>query len=165
MRSLLAAAALSLASCASVRLPADEGATFDPIAFFTGESRGEGELKIVFSGPRRISVRSTGRQDGRGGLVLDQRIREEGRPERTRRWTMRPVGRGHYSGTLTDASGPVSILVEGPRATITYPMAGGMAVSQQLALQKDGRTLLNHMTVTKYGVRVARVRETIRKLG
>ncbi|MFC7538041.1 DUF3833 family protein [Sphingomonas sp. GCM10030256] len=157
--------ALTLASCASVRLPADEGATLDPVAFFTGPSRGIGELKVVMASPVTITVRSVGRRDGAGGLILDQAIREGDKPERTRRWIMRPAGPGRYSGTLTEATGPVSISIQGPRAFIAYAMKDGLAVRQQLALQKDGRTLLNHMTISKYGVRVARLRETIRKAG
>ena len=38
-----------------------------------------------------------------------------------------------------------------------------MAVEQQLALQADERTILNDLRVSKWGVRVARLRETIRK--
>jgi hypothetical protein len=54
--------------------------------------------------------------------------------------------------------------VAGPRATIRYRMKSGLAVAQQLALQPGGRTLLNRLTVTKFGIRVATLDETIRKL-
>ena len=56
------------------------------------------------------------------------------------------------------------LVTDGPRATIRYAMKGGLQVRQQLALQTDGRTLLNHLEVRKWGVRVARVEETIRPL-
>jgi hypothetical protein len=57
----------------------------------------------------------------------------------------------------------VSVDVAGPRATIRYTMRGGMRVEQQLALQADGRTLLNHLQVRRFGLRLATVTETIRK--
>ena len=43
-------------------------------------------------------------------------------------------------------------------------MKGGLKVDQKLTLQSDGRTLLNRLKVEKFGVRVATVEETIRKL-
>jgi hypothetical protein len=43
-------------------------------------------------------------------------------------------------------------------------MKGGLGVDQQLTLQGDGRTLLNRMRVKKFGLEVATLKETIRKL-
>jgi hypothetical protein len=77
---------------------------------------------------------------------------------------MRRVASGSYTGSLTDAEGPVHVTVSGPRAHIKYRMPGGVKVDQQLTLQSDGRTLLNRLQVTKLGLRVATVDETIRKL-
>lgn len=156
---------LALASCTTTdRLPAAEQATLDPIAFFSGNSVGTGTIDQIFSRPRPLAVRSIGRSDGNGGLALTQVIREGDKPERTRTWTMRQVGPGRYTGTLTEAGGPVTVTTSGPRATVAYSMKDGLAVRQQLALQGDGRTLLNHLVVTKWGIRVATVRETIRRL-
>lgn len=153
---------LALTACASTgALPAAEQARLEPIAFFTGESTGTGTIDQLFSRPRPLIVRSIGRPDGRGGLVLTQAIREGSKAERTRTWTMRQVGPGRYAGTLTEAVGPVTVQVQGPRAVIEYRMKDGLAVRQQLALQADGRTLLNRLVVTKWGIRVATVRETI----
>jgi hypothetical protein len=56
------------------------------------------------------------------------------------------------------------VTTDGPRASIAYRMRDGLGVRQQLALQGDGRTLFNHLTVTKWGIRVATVRETIRRV-
>jgi hypothetical protein len=73
------------------------------------------------------------------------------------------LGPGHFTGTLTEATGPVDITVSGPRALIRYPMKGGLEVRQQLALQSDGRTVLNRLSVRKFGLEVAHLDETIRK--
>lgn len=165
MRVLFVPLFLVLSACATrVQLPAAEGTVLDPIAFFSGRSQGEGMLHQVFSDPKRLRVDSTGRQDGSDGLVLTQVIRLEGKRPRTRTWTMRPAGPNLYSGTLTEAVGPVAVVIEGPRAQIAYATKDGLEVRQQLALQADGRTLLNHLIVTKWGVRVARAEETIRRL-
>lgn len=158
-------AALALAACAPASaLPADASARFDPAAFFLGRSQGEGSLRKLVGSASRISVDSVGRRMADGSLVLDQAIRDGARPARTRRWVMRPLGGGRFTGSLTDAAGPVAITVAGPRASIRYRMKNGLDVAQQLALQPGGRILLNRLTVTKFGIRVATLDETIRKL-
>lgn len=154
---------LALASCTAVRLPAAEQASLDPIAFFEGRTYGTGTLKVVFDGTRPIAVESRGVRTA-DGLILAQTIHEGGKPSRTREWVIRRVGSGRYSGSLTEAEGAVSLVTRGPRATIRYRMKDGLTVEQQLALQADERTILNNLEVRKWGVRVARLRETIRKL-
>jgi hypothetical protein len=164
VKAALALAALALAGCASVAdLPADPAATLDPIAFFTGRSHGEGRLHVLLSGDGRIRVDSVGCSDGKHGLILTQIIREGDKPPRKRIWRMRRAGPGRFTGELTDAAGPVEIAVQGPRATIRYTMKNGLAVTQHLALQKDRRTILNRLVVSKFGIRLARLDETIRK--
>lgn len=160
---MAAAVSLAMTGCGTaILLPADTGARLDPMTFFAGRTSGEARLDKVGSGPVRVSVDSIGRRQG-NALVLDQVIREGEKPPRSRRWTMRPVGPDLYSGTLTDAAGPVSVRVEGPRAYIAYTMKNGMTVEQQLALQPDRRTVLNHLRVKKFGIEVAELTETIRK--
>ncbi len=164
MRLIAAAAALALGGCATaVQLPAAANARFDPVAWFTGPSHGDGTLHKLLSSPVRTSVDSIGRPDGAGGMILDQTLREPGKPAHKREWVMRPVSPGHFTGTLTEATGPVDIAVSGARAFIRYPMKGGLEVRQQLALQSDGRTILNRLSVRKFGLEVAYLDETIRK--
>jgi hypothetical protein len=164
MRILTAILGLLISGCATgVRLPATQDAVLDPVAFFSGRSHGEGTLHQIFSSSKQVRVDSLGRRNGNGGLVLTQRIRQEGKEPRTRTWTIQPSGPNRYAGTLTEAVGPVTVTVDGPRAAIGYAMKDGLQVRQQLALQADGRTILNQLTVTKWGVRVARLEETIRR--
>ena len=166
MFSRMASLALTIAACGcttSVMLPADGGGKLDPIVFFTGRSHGEGELDKLFSSSDKVTVDSVGRTRG-DTLILDQTIREGEKRPRVRRWTMRLVAPNRYSGTLTDATGPVHVTVSGPRAYIHYTMKNGFHVEQQLALQSDGRTVLNRLVVQKFGLHVATLEETIRKL-
>jgi Protein of unknown function (DUF3833) len=158
----VALAALA-AGAATGQPPASSSAGLEPIAFFTGRSAGEGTVDTLLSSPVKLLVESLGRKQG-DTLILDQTIREGAKPLRVRRWIMRPVAPGRYTGTLTDAEGPVNVTVAGPQASIRYRMRGGLDVNQQLTLQGDGRTLLNRLQVKKFGVRVAVVEETIRKL-
>ncbi len=165
MRIALFLAALCLAGCTEAPdLPADAQAVFNPITFFAGRSHGEATLHKMLSSDVRVEVDSAGRSDRHGGLILDQTIHEGAKAARQRRWLMRPVAPDRFTGSLTDAVGPVEVTIAGPRANIRYWMKNGLEVEQQLALQRDGRTVLNVLIVKKFGVRVARLTETIRKL-
>jgi hypothetical protein len=161
--SLALALAATAAGAATVQPPSASSATLDPIAFFTGRSQGEGTVDTLLAKPVKLLVESVGRIEG-DSLILDQTIREGAEPPRNRRWIMRPVAPGRYTGTLTDAVGPVNVTVAGPRATIRYRMRGGLDVDQQLTLQAGERTLLNRLHVRKFGIKVATVEETIRKI-
>jgi hypothetical protein len=156
----IAAAAIALAG-ASAAAPAPK---LDMLAFFAGKTHAENVLKIVLKRPARLVVDSFGGKGDRGDFVLIDTIREDGQPVRTRKWIMRPAGPNHFTGSLTDAVGPVDVTVAGNRATIRYVMKGGLKVDQQLQLKNDGRTLANKVVVKKFGMRFARVEGTIRKL-
>lgn len=156
--------ALALAGCATSPPPAARAPVFDPLIFFEGRLRGAGELRVLLSRPRVVAVESRGRVGRDGALILDQRVEEQGRPARTRRWVIRRTGPGTYAGALSDAAGPVRGEVEGNRLRLRFPMDGGLAAEQWLTLSPDGRVARNRMTVSKLGVTVARLDETIRKL-
>ena len=151
--------ALALTGCTPVELPAGS-AVLDPTVFFAGVSTGEGTLDTLIARPVPVTVASLGFAE-HGGLKLIQRITEGTRPVRVRTWTMRRIGAGRYTGTLTDAAGPVEIVTEGARANINYQTPSGLRIRQQLALQSDGRTILNQLEAYKFGIRVATLTETI----
>lgn len=156
--------AAACATCAaSAASPRGSGAAFDPIAFFIGRTHGEGELNKLIGKPVKVSVDSVGRRQG-DTLSLVQTIHEGDKPARARRWTMKQIAAGRYTGTLTDAVGPVQVIVTGSRASIRYRTEDGLQVEQQLTLQRDGKPLLNRMRVRKFGLQVATLEETIRKL-
>lgn len=144
-------------------LPAGGGTGFRPTAFFEGHTQGDGELHKLFSKPVKVSVDSVGRLQN-DTLILDQTIREAGKPVSMRRWTITPVGPDSYSGTLTEAQGFVHVNVVGARGFIHYNMKHGLTVDQQLSQQSDGVTVLNRLVVHKFGVQVATLSETIRKV-
>ena len=153
------AAAIGLAGAATA-----PSVTLDMTDFFAGHTHAENVLKIVFNRPGRLVVDSVGGKGDRGDFVLVDTVREEGKPVRERKWIMRPVGSNRFTGSLTDATGPVDVTVNGRQAVIRYTMKGGLKVIQQMDLQADGRTLANHVVVRKFGLKFASVDGTVRKL-
>ena len=165
MRRAVAVIALALAACGATAPPeaTEQGEAFDPVAFFTGRSHGDGLLDQVMKGRRRVTVDSVGKLDANGVLTLTQRIAMEGDAPRTRVWKFKQVAPGRYGGSLSDASGPVETLAVGRAIRIRYPMKGGLKVEQWLIALPGGRALDNRLTVTKWGMRVASLHERIEK--
>jgi hypothetical protein len=158
--SLAAAAMLVLAATASAA-PAPR--QLDLTAFFTGRTRAENDLKIVFHRTTKLIVDSVGHVDGNTFVLVDT-VHEGDKPVRTRKWVMHQIGPGRFGGTLTDATGPVDMIISGDTATVRYVMKdGGLSVVQQMQLKPDG-TIANHVDVKKLGLRFARVDGIIRKL-
>jgi citrate synthase len=154
-------------ACAAAPLGAELAApapVFSVERFFGGRTQGEGALKIMLKAAQPLHVEGRGSVDPDGTLILDQMVKRGGRAAQKRQWRFRSTGPGRYKGTLTDAGGPVNGDVSGNRLHLSYPMKGGGTIEQWIYLQPDGRTALNRMVVRKFGMAVAHVEETIRKL-
>lgn len=136
----------------------------DMIGFFTGKTHGDNVMKIAFHHTHKLVVDSVGGRNKEGEFVLIDNVQEEGQPARKRTWVMHPVSAEHFTGSLSDASGPVDIVVSDGTATIRYILKdGGLKIEQQLQLEHDG-TLANHVTARKFGMKFAQADGTIRKL-
>jgi hypothetical protein len=159
---LLAALAIFTLAAASPAAASDSG-NLDLIGFFTGRTHAESQIKVAFRKPVRHVTDTVGKKGANGDLILVDTINEEGKPTKTRRWTMRPAGPGRFTGSMSEATGPVQVTVEGDEAVIRYKMKGGISIEQHLEL-KDSRTLSNHVSAKKLGVRLGRLEGTIRKL-
>ncbi len=138
-------------------------AALDLTAFFTGRTHADNLLSIAFHRTVPLIVDSVGHREG-GEFVLVDTVHEGDKPVRIRKWVTHEVSPGHYSGTLTDATGPVDIVISGHVAIIRYVMKGGLAIEQIMELQAGGKTLANHVVARKFGIRFAKVEGTIRKL-
>jgi len=136
---------------------------FDPVAFFTGASHGDGRLKEALKRERRVTTDSVGHAEKDGLLILDQKMQIEGEPLRIRHWRLRQVGPNRYTGTLSDATGPVEAQVIGRSIRIRYPMKGGMKVDSRLAPLPGGRIFENKTVISKWGLKVASLTERIEK--
>ena len=157
-----AAAGLLLISMSSALAAPDP--RLDLTAFFTGHSHADNVLKIAFHRPTPLIVDSVGGKGDRGDFVLIDTVHEGDKPVRTLKWVMRQAAPGHFIGSLSDATGPVDIVVSGNTAVVQYVMKGGLRVRQQMDLLADGKTMANQVVVKKFGLKFASVEGKIRKL-
>jgi Protein of unknown function (DUF3833) len=157
--------AVALLLCAlAAPAPADPSANLDMLAFFTGKTHADNVIRIALHRPHKLIVDSIGGRNKEGEFVLIDTVREDGKPVRKRSWVMRPAGTNRFTGSLSDANGPVDVVVSGDGALIRYTMKdGGLKVEQHVELEHDA-TLSNHVTARKFGLKVASVDGTIRKL-
>jgi len=153
-------AAVALIGLAAAAAPPRQ---LDIAGFFTGRTHADNNLKIVFHGTTKLIVDSVGRRQGNEFVQTDT-VNEGDKPVRTRVWHTREIGPGHFGGTLSDATGPVDILVRGDTAVIRYTMKGGLDIFETMQLQPDGRTLSNHVIAKKFGLTFAHVDGTIRRV-
>jgi hypothetical protein len=155
---------LVVATVAGLAQIASADPKLDIIEFFSGKTQADNLVKIALHRPHKLTVESLGGRNKSGDLVLVETVQEEGKPARKRTWVMRSVTAGHFTGSLSDANGPVDVLVSGSSATIRYTMReGGLKIEQKIQLQRDG-SLANHIIARKFGIRFAEVNGTIRKL-
>jgi hypothetical protein len=157
-------AALALAACVETpsSAPAGRGASFDALTFFSGRTIGTGRLKKIMSASEQTTVHGSGHVEG-DTLILDQAIKEGNKPLRQRRWRIHRDSDGDYSGSLSDAVGPITGHDEGNQLHLAFTMKGGFATEQWLTLAADGRSAHNKMVVKKLGIRVAVLDEEIQK--
>ncbi len=171
---LVLSAALVLAGagagCAPVLAPEAFSPTrpgVDPLVIFTGRTVSQGVLEAASGAPsERFRVQGMGRIDPDGELVLDQSIAFEGKRVRQRTWRLRRIDAHHFTGTLTDAVGPVQAQAYGDLLHLRFRLKGVPmgSMEQWLYLQDDGRTLMNEGVVKIGGVTVRRLSERITNL-
>jgi Protein of unknown function (DUF3833) len=160
----LAAALSIVALSGSTASAAPENPKLDMLGFFAGRTHAESVLKVVLKKPVPLIVDSIGGKGDRGDFVLIDTVHEGDKPVRQRKWVMHPTGPNRFGGSLSDATGPVDVAVEGNSATIRYTMKGGLKIEQVMQLQPDGKTLSNHVVARNFGLKFAHVDGTIRKL-
>lgn len=136
---------------------------FDPMTFFAGHTQGNGRLSKLFSGTKPTLVEGQGTMDG-GALRLVQQVSGDGSTTRSREWVIREDRPGHYSGTLSDAVGPVTGETHGNRLHLAFTVKGGLRAEQWLTLSPDGQGATNILKVRKFGIAVAILSEDIRRL-
>ena len=135
--------------------------TFDARAFFIGPTEGKGVLKVPFRRAERTLVEGSGHLAADNSIILDQAVKRGRRLTTHRQWNLRAEAGGRYVGTLTDAVGPVTGIVDGNRLHLTFAMKGGLKAEQWLYLAPDRMSARNVMIVSKFGLPVARLDETI----
>lgn len=144
--------------------PAAPVPKFDPIAFFSGHTHGEGALEKRLGDARKLSVEGRGTVAADSTLTLDQVITYADGGSETRRWVVKRTDATHYQATLSDASGEVVAESDGNSFHLRYPIRSPHVYMEQwLVLNPDGRTVENRAEVSVLGVPWYHLSERITK--
>ncbi len=136
-----------------------------PEQFFVGRTEGAGTVHVMLSGRHGVRVHSRGRIDRSGALLIDQVVEEEGKPARRRSWRLVRSGPNRFTGSISDARGPVTGEVAGNVLHLRYRLIqGGVSVEQWITLQPGGRSAHNRMVFRRFGFNVATMEETMRRV-
>jgi hypothetical protein len=167
------ALSLTLAGCSTLRPPqfADARPLLAPDNFFTGHMRSWGVFEDrAGANPRRsFTTDCFGRREN-GELILDQTFTYQDGAIQKRVWRIRRLDAHHYEAVADDVVGVGRGEVYGNAFRWEYTVAlkpGNplyrVHLKQWMYLQKDGRTLLNRGTISKFGVTLAQVAEEFRR--
>ena len=154
---------VALAFAITAASPAAAGSK-DPLGFFEGRTESIGTVRLVTKKPFQSRAIGQGEIKPDGSLVLVQRVHDEGEQTRTRRWHMRPIGPGRYTGTMSEAKGMVTVEEVEGNFRFRFRMDGGVSVEQWLIPAPDWRSARSKVSIRKYGIRVGGSNGVIRKL-
>ena len=152
---LLAGPAVS-ASGSAAELP-------DPLRFFEGRTEMLSTVKLITKKPYRSRTVGRGSIQDDGTLHLVQRVHDEGRPAYDRRWHIRELSPGRFTGTMSEAKGPIAVEQISGRYRFRFKMKGGVSVEQWLT-PLGSTAAASKATIRKLGIVVGRSDGTIRKL-
>jgi hypothetical protein len=136
----------------------------DPLRFFEGRTEMQGRVKVMFRKDYATRSVGEGRIEPDGSLTLVQRVFDDGKPPHDRRWRVREVSPGHYSGTMSAAVGPVTIDRVGKRYRFRFRMNGRLIVEQMMTPLPGGKAASNSTKVRKFGLVVATTEGIVRKI-
>ena len=135
----------------------------DPMRFFEGKTEGVSTIRVVTKKPYKS--RTVGRGEIKDGVLqLVQRVHEDGKAPYDRHWRMRQIAPGRFSGTMSEAKGPVTAEEVGGRYQFRFKLKGNVAVEQWLTPTANGKAAVSKITIRKFGMTVGRSEGTIRKL-
>lgn len=143
--------------------PAAAATQVNPLSFFEGRTESASTIKVMFKKPYRGFSAGRGRIEPDGSLTLVQQVRDDGEAPHERRWRVRQVGPGRFAGTMSDASGPVTIEQVGNRYRFRFKMKGKLNVEQWLTPLPGGASAISSMKVRRLGLVVANIEGMIRK--
>jgi hypothetical protein len=148
---------------ASVSAGAAESQLSDPMRFFEGRTESTSIVKLIMKKP--FKSRSLGNGEIAGGVLnLIQQVHDEGKTPYDRRWKMRQVGPGRFSGTMSEAVGPVTAEELGGRYRFRFKVKGNVSVEQWLTPLPGGQSAQSKVSIRKFGMVVGRSDGTVRKL-
>ena len=134
------------------------------MSFFEGRTESIGTVRLVTKKPFQSKAIGKGEIRDDGSLVLVQRVYDQGEQPRDRRWHMRKVAPGRYTGTMSEAKGPVTVEEVKGNYRFRFRMDGSVSVEQWLIPSPDGRSAHSKVSIRKYGIPVGSSSGIIRKL-
>ena len=136
----------------------------DAMRFFEGRTESLATIKLVMKRPYKSRSIGRGEIKADGSLLLVQRVEDEGKPVHERRWQIREIGPGKFTGTMSEAKGPVTIDEVGGRYRFRFRMKGNVSVEQWIAPLPGGKNASTKVTIRKMGITVGQSEGTIRRL-
>lgn len=141
----------------------------DPTQYFAGETSSSGVLENRGGAPKeRVTTQTVGRWVD-ATLLLEQELQIGGKKQH-RSWRIRKLDPNHFEATANDIVGTARGEARGNvfHWSFTLALSPGnplsrVQMSQWMYLQPDGRTLLNHSTIRKFGLVVAQVTEVFQR--
>jgi hypothetical protein len=143
---------------------------FQPTKFFAGRTNSFGVMEDGGGAPRQIvRTETTGRWEG-DTLRLEQDLTlGENKPQH-RSWRIRKLDAHRYEATANDIVGTVQGEAYGNVFHWSFTLAlspgnpfANVSMTQWMYLQPDGKTMVNHSTIRKFGTVVAQVTEQFRR--
>lgn len=160
--------ALALAGCVSGAAPEvpTSGPPFDFESFFEGQTISTATLRTIGGGERRLAVDGVGVKNPDGAFSLKQTIRWADGDVDRRTWRMRRLGQDRIEAEVEGVRGLAFGRVMGPTFTVSYTFDEGPGIRMQhwMTLQPDGRSVRNIAVGRVFGVPVARLDETFRRV-
>ena len=158
---------LGLALGAPTTCEARADATFRPGMYFAGRTHSEGVIRDAFGKVTgRLSGSTHGRRQSDGSTVFDQTIRFDDKTSLDRRWRVVRTGPHTIEATATDLVGAAEGRIDGRTLHLasTVRLDDGNPLTdvdfdQTMVLAPDGRTMLNHSVVSKFGIVVRYIDE------
>jgi hypothetical protein len=132
--------------------------------FFEGRTELLSLVKVMMKRPYSSKTIGRGQILSDGSLSLVQQVYDPGKPISHRRWLIREVSPGRFTGTMSEAVGPVHIQQIGGKFLFRFKMKGKLAIEQWITPLPGGKIARSKVTVQKLGMRVATSEGTIRKL-
>lgn len=161
-KSLLAAIMSLLSACTGMSVQHFDGATpvFDPIAYFDGPTRSWGVIQARDGTPQsRFRADLSGHRVG-DTLVLTQDFTFDDGRRQQRVWHLRRVDAHRFDATASDVIGVAAGYAYGNAFRWDYTLQltsnrlSRVQMHHWMYLAADGTTLLNQVTIGKFGVRV-----------
>lgn len=175
LRIFLIAAVFPFASCTTLKTDAfaTQKPVFDPIDFFTGTTSSSGVRENRRGKPVQQVFTKTKGVMKNGSLHLEQDLTFGTGSTAThshRSWKLRKIDDHHFQGCANDMIGTAKGEAHGNAFDWSFPLSlspgnplADIRMSQWMYLQPDGKTMLNHTTISKAGIVVGQVTEQFRK--